>query len=229
MKITDNFKVVSIDFQETKEWLLKKHYLKRLTSCTYCFGLFYNNILVGIITFGNAVPNTMKKSLFGEKYMNLVYELNRLCTNDNLPKNINSYFIGQVFKQLPKPIIIVSYADCEKGHNGYIYQATNFLYTGKSHTQKDWKLKGKEHIHSRTLMDEFPFTKNRIEKLKQKYGDKLYQVKRVAKNRYVYVLANKRTKKQILKNKLFKILPYPKGINKKYDTSFKPTIQTKLF
>ena len=78
-------------------------------------------------------------------------------------------------------------------------------------------------------MDEFAFTKNRIEKLKEKYGDKLYQVERVAKNRYVYVLANKRIKKQIMKNKLFEILPYPKGENKKYDTSYKPTIQTKIF
>lgn len=224
----NDFSVRSIDFQDTKEWLLKKHYLKRLTSCTYCFGLFEKKILVGIMTFGNAVPNTMKKSLFGEKYMSIVYELNRLCTNDNLPKNSNSYFIGQVFKLLPKPLIIVSYADCENGHTGYIYQATNFLYTGKSHTQKDWKIKGKEHIHSRTLMDEFAFTEDRVSKLKEKYGDKLYQVERKAKNRYVYVLADKRTKKQIMNSKLFNIYPYPKGDNKNYDTSYKPTIQIKL-
>jgi hypothetical protein len=224
-----NFKVNSIDYQDTKEWMLKKHYLKRLTSCTYCFGLFYNKVLVGVMTFGNAVPNNMKKSLFGEQYMSLVYELNRLCTNDNLPKNANSYFIGQAFRLLPKPLIVVSYADCEQGHTGYIYQATNFIYTGKSHTQKDWKIKGKEHIHSRTLMDEFAFTKDRVSKLKEKYGDKLYQVERKAKNRYVYVLADKRTKKQIMNNKRFKIHPYPKKANKKYNATYKPIIQTKMF
>jgi hypothetical protein len=171
----------------------------------------------------------MKKSLFGEKHMDLVYELNRLCINDNLNKNASSYFISKSFKILPKPLIIVSYADCNFGHTGYVYQAANFMYTGKSHTQKDWKLKGKEHIHSRTLMDEFPYQKNRIKKLKEKYGDKLYQVERKAKNRYVYIISNKIDKKNIMKQKLFNLKPYPKGDNKRYDASYKPTIQTEIF
>jgi hypothetical protein len=191
--------------------------------------LYENDILVGVLTFGNAVPITMKKSLFGDKYMDIVYELNRLCTNDNLDKNANSYFISAAFKMLPKPMIIVSYADKAVGHNGYIYQACNFLYTGESHTQLDWKLKGKEHIHSRTLMDEFAFEKNRIDKLKAKYGDLLYQVKSEAKHRYVYVLANKIVKKQIMSHQKFDIKQYPKGSNSRYDANYAPMVQAKLF
>ena len=78
-------------------------------------------------------------------------------------------------------------------------------------------------------MDEFAFEEDRVNKLKQKYGDKLYQVERKAKNRYVYVLADKRTKKQIMNSKLFKIHPYPKKANKKYNATYKPAIQTKIF
>jgi hypothetical protein len=229
MTIKDKYIVKSIDKYLVKEWLLHKHYLKRMTSFTYQFGLFEKDVLVGVITFGNAIPLTMKKSLFGEKYMDYVYELNRLCTNDDLDKNANSYFISEVFKLLPKPIIIVSYADKSIGHNGYIYQATNFIFTGESHTQLDWKLKGKEHLHSRTLMDEFAFQENRVEKLKEKYGDLLYQVRREPKYRYVYILADKRLKKQMMQDKLFQIYPYPKGENLRYDASYKPTIQTQLF
>ena len=229
MSLKNIYSVKSISTDQCKEWLLKKHYLKRMTSFTYSFGLYKNNLLVGVMTFGNAVPLNMKKSLFGEKYMNLVYELNRLCTNDDLDKNANSFFISESFKLLPKPIIIVSYADKSFGHNGYIYQASNFIFTGESHTQLDWKLKGKEHIHSRTLMDEFSFTENRIEKLKEKYGDLLYQVKREPKYRYVYVLANKKLKKEIMNNKQFEVKPYPKGDNKNYNADFKPLIQTELF
>ena len=220
MSIKTKYKIKSVTTEQCREWLLKKHYLHRMTSFTYSFGLFENNILVGVITFGNAVPLTMKKSLFGEKYMNLVYELNRLCTNDDLDKNANSYFISESFKLLPNPLIIVSYADKSVGHNGFIYQATNFIFTGESHTQLDWKVKGKEHLHSRTLMDEFSFQDNRIEKLKEKYGDLLYQVKREPKYRYVYVLANKRYKKEIMNNKLFEIKSYPKGDNIRYDASY---------
>jgi hypothetical protein len=229
MSIKDTYKVKSVTTDQCKEWLLKKHYLKRMTSFTYSFGLYNNNILVGVITFGNAVPLTMKKSLFGEKYMDIVYELNRLCTNDNLDKNANSYFISESFKLMPKPLIIVSYADKSVGHNGYIYQASNFMFTGESHTQLDWKLKGKEHLHSRTLMDEFAFEDNRIEKLKEKYGDQLYQVKREPKYRYVYIIADKKTKKEIMKHRLFEQKEYPKGDNTRYDAEYKPIIQTELF
>jgi hypothetical protein len=229
MSIKEKYSVKSIDSYLCREWLLKKHYLKRKTSFTYSFGLYKENILVGVLTFGNAIPLTMKKSLFGKEYMDLVYELNRLCTNDDLDKNTNSFFISQAFKLLPKPIVIVSYADKSVGHTGYIYQATNFMYTGESHTQLDWKLKGYEHLHSRTLMDEFAFQPDRVKKLKEKHGDNLYQVKREPKYRYVYVLADKREKNEILSKKNFKIQPYPKGDNQRYDASYQPSIQTTLF
>ena len=130
---------------------------------------------------------------------------------------------------IPKPKILVSYADKEVGHTGYIYQATNWLFTGESHTQLDWKVKGKEHIHSRTLMDEFSFEKDRIKKLKEKYGDDLYQVERIPKNRYVYFIGTKKQKKEMLKSLKYEIKPYPKGKNKRYDASYEPQVQAKLF
>lgn len=229
MSIKDKYFVKSIDNYETHDWLLHKHYLKRLPSISYAFGLFQNIKMIGVLTFGNAVPNQMKKSICGEKFMNDVYELNRLCVDDNHEKNLLTYFISESFKLLPKPLIIVSYADLENGHNGYIYQAANFIYTGLSHTQKDWKLKGKEHLHSRTLMDEFAFEKDRIKKLKEKYGDNLYQVERKAKHRYIYFLGNKRQINNYKQNALYSVMPYPKGKNTRYDASYKPILQTKLF
>jgi len=225
----NNYSVISIEAKETYDWLLYKHYLKRLPSISYSFGLYNNSDLVGVCTFGNAIPNTMKISICGKNYMKYVYELNRLCTNDNLHKNANSYFLGRIFRLLPKPLIIVSYADKSKGHNGYIYQSTNFMYSGKSHTQLDWKVKGKENIHSRTLMDEFSFQKDRIKKLKEKYGNKLYQVKREPKYRYIKFLGSKKEIKIFNKNKRFKCLDYPKGKNKKYNASFKPKTQIDMF
>ena len=227
--IKDKYKVESINSKETYEWLLHKHYLKRLTSITYSFGLFKNNILEGVCTYGNALPSTMRRGICGEKYDDVVYELNRLCINEGLEENILSYFLSRTFRLIPKPKILVSYADKEVGHVGYIYQATNWIYAGKSHIQLDWKLKGKEHIHSRTLMDEFAFEENRVQKLKQKYGDDLYQVKRIPKNRYVYFIGTKKQKKDMLKSLNYKIKPYPKGKNKRYDASYKPQVQARLF
>ena len=223
------FEVKKIKNEETKEWLLYKHYLKRMTSISYAFGLFNNKILVGVCTFGNAVPLQMKKSICGDQYMDIVYELNRLCINDNLPKNTASFFVSSCIKKLPKPTIVVSYADKSIGHTGYIYQACNFYFTGESHTQKDWVLKGSEHLHSRTLMDEFSFEENRVQKLKDKYGDRLYQVERPPKNRYVLFWGTKKQKKQLKKASRFEAQPYPKDINTRYDSSHKIKPQLRMF
>ena len=38
--------------------------------------------------------------------------------------------VSKCLKLLPRPMIIVSYSDTRQGHNGYIYQATNWIYTG---------------------------------------------------------------------------------------------------
>lgn len=229
MSIKDIYYVKPITYHDCKEWLLKKHYLKRMVSFTFSFGLFNGSTLVGVCTFGNAIPLTMKKSLFGDEYMDMVYELNRLITNDDLDKNTTSFFVSQSLKRLPKPMIVVSYADQSFGHSGYIYQATNFIYTGESHTQMDWVVKGMEHIHSRTLMDEFPYQKNRIEKLKEKYGDRLHQTKREPKHRYVFVCGSKSFRHKVLSSAKFEQKPYPKGENKRYDASYKPSTQIKLF
>jgi len=223
-----NYQVKSIDYQDCKEWFLKKHYLKRLPSISFCFGLYENEILIGVCSFGNAIPLTMKRSICGKEYEGLVYELNRLILNDNHYKNAPSFFVSQCLNMLPKPTIVVSYADKSQGHNGYIYQATNFIYAGLSHTQKDWVIRGEEKKHSRTLMDEFAFQPNRIQLLKEKYGDRLYQVQRQPKHRYIYFVGNKKQKKELISKLIPKPKPYPKGENKRYDASYKPLTQIKL-
>ena len=48
---------------------------------------------------------------------------------------------------------------------------------------------------------------------------------RPQKHRYIYFTGSK-TEKKILKKALnYKIQPYPKGDNKRYDTSYKPSTQ----
>ena len=54
-------------------------------------------------------PSATLESIAGEKYKKIVYELNRLITVDDLPKNALSQFVTKSFKLLPKPLIIVSF------------------------------------------------------------------------------------------------------------------------
>ncbi len=219
--------VTGISKEDYTEWLLKKHYLKRMCSVTYAFGLYIDNILCGVCTFGKPASHSLLIGVCGKKNSEYVYELNRLCVNDNLPKNTLSKFLGKCLKMLPS-LIIISYADTSVGHNGYIYQATNWIYTGLSAKRKDYKIKGYEHLHSTTIMDKFRNTKNRIKIIREEYGENLYTEDRPRKHRYIYFTGNKRQNKKWFKELQYKKEKYPKGKNKRYDSSYKPTIQLAL-
>lgn len=149
--IKEKYSVKSIDSALCKEWLLYKHYAKRIPSIQFSFGLFHKNILQGVLTFGQPPSPSLKISICGEKYQNDCIELNRLIVNDGLGKNTLSYFVSCCLKLLPKPKIVVSFADPNNGHQGYIYQSTNWIYTGlTSNTECLIDENGKE-IHFRTI------------------------------------------------------------------------------
>ena len=208
MSIKSKYKVKSISKHLCKEWLLHKHYAKRIPSISYAFGLFDED-LKGIMTIGKPASNSLCVGVCGEHNSKYVYELNRLCVNDGLPKNVLSFFVYQCLKKLNE-LIIVSYADTKMNHNGYIYQATNWLYTGKTKERTD--IGSEDNTHSRHYNKNIDYSKNR------KF--------RSSKHRYIYFTGNKRKWKKELN---YKIHPYPKGKNKRYDASYKPTIQKELF
>jgi hypothetical protein len=227
MSIKEKYSVKSIDSYLCREWFLKKHYAKRIPPVEFSFGLYDDkSILQGVISYGTPVSSGLRNLWNGEfKLM----ELNRLVVNDGLEKNTLSFFVSQSLKYLPKPLVLVSYADTSKNHHGYIYQATNWIYTGLSVPFKDYYVKGMEHLHNGTIMDMSRGQENRVEWLKQKFGDKLIQIDRPRKHRYFVFLGNKTQLKKIKSMMPYEILPYPKGDNIRYDSSYNPSIQTQLF
>ena len=132
--------------------------------------------------------------------------------------------VSNSFKLLPKPLIVVSYADSNQNHNGYVYQATNFIYTGLSKERSKFIMGGKD-LSERTLSG-YQKGLTRQEVIK-KYNIKTE--KQLGKHRYIYFLGNKAEKKQRLKDLLLNQEPYPKGKNKKYNWDFKTETQGLLF
>lgn len=220
--VKDNYKVQSIKSQETYDWFLHKHYAKRIPSISYAFGLYKNNILEGVCTFGMPPSPSVPIGVCGESYKELVFELNRLCVNETSEKNILSYFVSNTFKLLPKPLILVSYADTSQNHNGYIYQATNWIYTGLTVKAIEWREKGK-NTHCRGLFH------NNTTKEMWENPDRFERVRRARKHRYIMFLGSKTQKKKMLNSLQYEIQPYPKGENKRYDASYKPKVQGLLF
>jgi len=224
--IKNEFKVMVVDKAETKEWILKKHYAKTMPSVMHTFGLLdKDEVLQGVCLYGTPANN--HNNALGEHKM---IELVRLVINEGHKRNTLSYFVSQTFKLLPRPLALISYADAGVNHHGYIYQATNWIYTGLGGGVDYYRDQFGKDIHSRIMSDLrkiYPDrTRPEIAKMK-KWSD----VKGTYKHRYFTFLGSKKEKKQMRKALLekYNIEPYPKGKNKRYDASFTPDTQTRLF
>ena len=162
--------VRKIEYHDAKPFIMNIHYARRMPTISYAFGLFIDQQLVGVCTFGQPASPSLCKGLAGEKNRYDVLELNRLVFLPEFNGDNNaSYLVGHSLKLLPKHTFVVSYADYGGwGHIGYVYQATNFLYTGMTKERTD---KYSESGHSRHY----------------KANETRRQL-RTAKHRYVYLV-----------------------------------------
>lgn len=156
----------------------------------------------------------MRAGICGPEYAGNVLELNRLCCENS--KNIASRLVGASLKMLPKPSIVVSFADTSQGHVGYVYQATNFLYTGLSAKRTDWRIKGMEHLHGATIADMSRGKKNRAQYMREKFGNDFYLEGRARKHRYIYFCGDRRQVKEMKSALRYEVEPYPKGDSSRY-------------
>jgi len=201
-------RVLPIKHWETKQWLLNKHYARRMPVISYAFGLYEDGQLMGICTYGIPASPQLCFGVCGEENKDIVLELNRLVV-DSETKNSASYLVGNSLKMLPKPTIVVSYADTAMNHIGYIYQATNFLFTGTTKERTDMGAgDGKHSRHGSHSVD---------------------RVFRSAKHRYITFVGSKTDKKRLKKQLNYKVLEYPKGKAERYDASGSVEVQGVLF
>jgi len=160
--------------------------------------------MVGVCTFGYP-PNynyNKGKCVFND-FEVLTLELNRLITNDGLEKNTLSYFVSQALGMLPKPSCVVSYSDPNHGHYGYIYQATNWIYTGHSTPKFLY------YFEDGTVFD----IRREIDRKGQDHGKMIKKEKILPTERYIYFNGDKRDKKEMKKHFKLKTCDYPKHDN----------------
>jgi hypothetical protein len=178
-------KVERINSSESHPLILNVHYARRLPSISYAFGLFREGKMTGIVTYGMPASPFVCSGICGEAHKRKVLELNRLVLRHNR-KNEASFLISNSIKQLPKPSIIVSYADTDRNHNGCVYQASNFYFAGTSIERTD--IDPGEGKHPRHHL-----------------GDVDSRVRRSPKHRYFFIHASKKDKKNLMKDLLWEI------------------------
>jgi len=194
-----------INYETAANMVKKYHYAHRVPSIVVSIGMYVDDVLAGCITYGiPPVPNVQR--CCGEQYRKNTLELNRLFIHDWAGYNSESWLIGQSFRLLRQEwsnyFILVSYADTGEGHEGYIYRATNWLYTGTSEPNIDIRLPDAKY-HPRTTQHKGGSA------LVRKAGG--VEVKRTLKRRYIYFLGSKSQCKKLRRALRWPVLPYPKG------------------
>jgi hypothetical protein len=187
--------------------VIREHYLHRRAPCSFAFGLFLREELKGVICYGTPSSATLRKGLAGPENISNVIELTRLWVSDDVPKNGESFLIGNTVRKVDKEFV-VSFAEIQQGHLGIVYQATNWIYTGLSAKRTNWHVDG-DTRHSQSLADEY----RTVAELRERFGDRFTLVPRPRKHRYVFFNANRRRRKEMLKELRYPILPYPKNLN----------------
>ena len=190
------YRVELCERAEIKDFIEHWHYSKSINGLMsdYCFKLMDGDRLIGGMIYGRfAMANVWKK--YSDRPEDVI-ELRRLCCIDDTPKNTESYFIGATLRYLKKHTdiqTVISYADPEYGHEGIIYQASNFELVGETSKGRVIIWNGKKY-HDKAIRTKYkgelkPFARRLVEALDR--GEAYYK-NTVGKHVYKYDLKNRR-------------------------------------
>lgn len=170
------------------------HYAKAIPVNTFGYSVFNDkNEWCGVILYGTGANNNLAMQY--NLNQGNVLELVRVALNGKQESTSKALAISLrlIKHKIPLCKMIISYADKDQNHNGIIYQATNWYYTGQSMLNKkdaSYIIDGKR-IHGKTISDKckrYGLSKN-IENAK-----KVYKAKEVVeyitkgKIKYIYPL-----------------------------------------
>lgn len=203
-----NYAVKPIAAKVGKEFVIEHHYSHGIHNGPMCFGLFFDEDLVGVCAFAAPSSENVRASVFGVEHKRSVTELHRLVLLDEVPKNAESFFIVRALKELkaqrPYYNAVISFADPTQNHVGTIYQATNALYCGRSAPAVFYLDENNRLRHPR---------QNGVNITATMAKEKGWMpTKRLGKHRYLYLLPDNKTHmKQLKANLKLQAQTYPKG------------------
>ena len=83
MQAVNEWERTQIDYKTAIEFLLPRHYSGRKPSISYAYGLYEDDRLMAVCTFGKPASNTLCDGVCGKEFSKNVYELNRLCREED--------------------------------------------------------------------------------------------------------------------------------------------------
>lgn len=192
--------------RDVSEFCRRFHYTYGGGNMMWRWGLWHGVTLLGVIAY-NLPTRSVCESVFGAEHFDKVWHMGRLAMGDSAPPNSESRLIGGSLRAIardhPQTWAVLSYAATDVGHIGYVYQATNALYTGEAGDTKIYT--DETGLRRSTYLDGRGVTTERAQDLgwTMSIGG--------SKHRYLYILGNKRERRERLALLRYPVLPYPKG------------------
>lgn len=183
-------------YKAIKYACLNFHYAKSVPVNVFGYSVFNDNKdWCGVVLYGTGANNNLATQ-YSLKQGNVI-ELVRMALNGKQESTSKALAISLklIKKDLPLVKIIISYADKDQNHNGIIYQATNWIYTGTSMqntTDSSWIVNNKRH-HGRIISD-WVKAKGGLNGLSRKqfihkyYDSNAYEYITKGKIKYIYPL-----------------------------------------
>lgn len=138
-------KVELITTKEAKKFVEKNHYSKRWAGASYVFGLFENEKLVGVTSFGRPFGRLVGQSINKDFDNTDVFELKKFVTAKTVSNPNKESFLNSCIQTLrvleKKTRAIITYSNSLKDKDIDLFKAIPWMYQGS--TSKS----GKNYIH----------------------------------------------------------------------------------
>lgn len=131
--IKNSWEVLPIDLQLARGFVEEHHYAHgAANTAVACYGLYYQgdkDTLHGISWW---MPPPLGAAKAAAEDHRRVLSLSRFCLVEGRPENAGSFLISRSIQQLDhnRWSMLLTYADIALGHNGGLYRAANWTYSG---------------------------------------------------------------------------------------------------
>ncbi|CAI8877915.1 Protein Mom [Brevibacillus sp. IT-7CA2] len=181
------------------------HYSKSLPAGKLVkIGAWEDGKFIGVVIFSRGA-NSRIGSPYGLTQKECC-ELTRVALTSH--KSFVSEILAKAIKflkeQSPNVQLIVSYADVEQNHHGGIYQATNWIYEGKTEGERYFIIHGKK-THGKSIHSRYGKGSQRLDWIRKNIDSHAENYTTQGKHKYLMPL-NKKIRRKIMP--LHK--PYPK-------------------
>jgi len=122
-----------VSTKDVEEFCRRYHYTGTGGNMSWRYGLWEGATLLGVVAYNLPTRETCEM-VFGPDHFDKVWHMGRLAMAEDAPRNSESRLISLSLKmiQAERPDVwgVLTFAATDAGHIGYVYQATNALYTG---------------------------------------------------------------------------------------------------